>query len=680
MNILKRILIIIFSLISVFFLIIIYDLSSYDSSYLNRSAFTVNPNNLNSKKIKKIYGNLEKYYYKLNYTFFDSHKKNWEVEDFEKRKNLPNTTIISGKKENFSLGTNIEDIEKNYSNWMRSHGGYSSAKFSELKKISKSNVKDLEVAWIFKSNDIKKSIQANPVVYEGLVYFPTPGNYIVCLDGANGEIVWKYKVEKGLAAAKRGLLLWKDKKNDSLTIFFTNNDQLISLNAKTGEPNASFGKNGIIKIGSAPTTPTIIDDNLVIGSIRPSIEVYDVYNGNLKWKYYLRETNFNFLNLGDFKGGTPWGGISSDNKKGILYLTTGNAEPYLVGVKRPGKNLFTNSVIAFDIRNKKLLWYFQETCHDLWNYDIASPPILTTINKYGKRIDVVVAVTKLGNTIILDRITGELIFDFEKKLAPTSKFPGEKTCEYQPSVKIPEPFARSEFNLDQVTNKTEKDREYILEQLKSSNYGFFPTYEINKPTITYGVWGGAQWPGASVDPYKNILYVTSNNFPHKWEVYSSFNINKNLEFKTNYYDMKSNQLKDLEGYPGVTPPWGTLTALNLNSGKIIWQVPLGYFEELKKRGFQDTGTLNFGGATATAGGVVFAAGTIDKLIRAFDADTGKILWEYKLPYIGSAPPTIYEANGEQYVIIPATGGLVLSFAYPELVEQGDTFVAFKLKK
>ena len=138
--------------------------------------------------------------------------------------------------------------------------------------------------------------------------------------------------------------------------------------------------------------------------------------------------------------------------------------------------------------------------------------------------------------------------------------------------------------------------------------------------------------------------------------------------------------KDLEGYPGVKPPWGTLTALNLNSGKIIWQVPLGYFEELKKRGFEDTGTLNFGGATATAGGIVFAAGTIDKLIRAFDADTGKILWKYKLPYIGSAPPTIYEANGEQYIIIPATGGLVLSFAYPDLVEQGDTFVAFKLKR
>ena len=164
MNFLKKIIIIFFSLISLFCLVLIYDLSSYDPSYLNRSAFTLNPNNLNSKKIKKIYFNLEKYYYKLNYSFFNSNKKKWEIENPEKRNNLPTTIKITAKKSNFSPGTNIQDIEKNYSNWMRSHGGYSSAKFSELKKINKSNIDDLEVAWIFKSNDIKKSIQANPVV------------------------------------------------------------------------------------------------------------------------------------------------------------------------------------------------------------------------------------------------------------------------------------------------------------------------------------------------------------------------------------------------------------------------------------------------------------------------------------------------------------------------------------
>ena len=142
--------------------------------------------------------------------------------------------------------------------------------------------------------------------------------------------------------------------------------------------------------------------------------------------------------------------------------------------------------------------------------------------------------------------------------------------------------------------------------------------------------------------------------------------------------MKQERLVDLEGYPGIKPPWGTLTALNLNNGKIIWQVPLGYFEKLKKRGILNTGTANFGGPTATLGGLVFVGGTLDKLIRAFDTDTGKELWSHKLPYIGSAPPTVYEAKGEQYIVIPATGGSSLKKMYPDLVESGDAYVAFKL--
>ena len=138
-------------------------------------------------------------------------------------------------------------------------------------------------------------------------------------------------------------------------------------------------------------------------------------------------------------------------------------------------------------------------------------------------------------------------------------------------------------------------------------------------------------------------------------------------------------LEDLSGYPGVKPPWGTLTALNLNTGKIIWQVPLGYYEKLKLKNEADTGTENFGGATATAGGLVFASGTLDKLIRAFDAENGKELWSYKLPYIGSAPPTSYEIDGEQYIVIPASGGISLKVNYPDLVEQGDAIVAFKIQ-
>jgi len=171
------------------------------------------------------------------------------------------------------------------------------------------------------------------------------------------------------------------------------------------------------------------------------------------------------------------------------------------------------------------------------------------------------------------------------------------------------------------------------------------------------------------------MYVTSNNIPWLVGVQSQKHSSKKI---IHYKDKKAKPLRDMDGYPGVKPPWGTLTAINLNNGKINWQVPLGYYEVLKSKGII-TGTENFGGATATSGGLVFAAGTLDKMLRAFDTETGVELWSYKLPYIGSAPPTSYEINGNQYIVIPASGGTILKMFYPNLVELGDAVVAFKIQ-
>ncbi len=666
-----------FTILILLILLMLYDMANYDSSYLNRRSLTFSIDNLDSKKTINFVRYYDNLYHKIAFKISKDYKEYWKPEKKSLRADLPEIKIISKKKDNFLPGRKLEDIEKNFSNWPRSHGGFSSMRFSSLDQINKNNVGKLKLAWTYNSKDGKEGIEANPVVYDGLVYVPTPGNQIVCLDGATGKEIWRYKAKRGYQdVAKRGLLIWEDKKNNILRLYFANDHQLISLNAKTGKIIKSFGENGIINIkSSSPLPPTIVDDQLIIATFKPSIEAYDVFSGKLYWRYYLREVNKKIFEKRDFRGGIPWGGMSADVKKGIVYITTGNPKPNFVGTLRPGKNLYANSLIAFDVRNKKKLWHLQETCHDIWNFDIPSTPILTTINKYDKRIDVVVAVTKLGNTLILDRYTGEPIFDYEMKLAPVSKLPGEKTCDYQPSIKLPEPFARNVFKKDDVTNLSESSKEHILSILENSNYGFFQPYELNKDTIQYGDNGGAQWTGASVDPYNNIMYVTASNIP--WIVGVSSHIN-NKTGKIKYISKNAKPLRDLNNYPGVKPPWGTLTAMNLNTGKIIWQVPLGYYEDLKSKGII-TGTENFGGATATAGGIVFAAGTLDKLIRAFDSENGTELWSYKLPYIGSAPPTIYEVNGDQYIVIPASGGTVLKIFYKDLVEQGDAVVAFKIQ-
>ena len=338
-----------------------------------------------------------------------------------------------------------------------------------------------------------------------------------------------------------------------------------------------------------------------------------------------------------------------------------------------------NSIVALDIEGKKKLWDFQEVRHDIWNLDIPAPPILGSITRNNKKVDVVIAVTKLGNTIILDRVSGKPIFDFHLKKAPSSKLPGEKTNFYQPSLKIPEPFAKQEFNLNEVTNIDKESRNYILNKIKKHKYGFFQPYEIGKRNIQFNFHGGAEWPGGSYDLKNEFLYISSSNIA--WEAYVEAKKKKKF-FPPPYYKYTSKfkRLKDQNGYPGSKPPWGTLTAINLKDGKIKWQVPFGEYPELTKKGFKLTGTENYSGVTGTEAGIILATGTLDKKFRIFDAVDGRELWSYDLPFIGSSPPITYQINNEQYILINATGSYSLKKGYPDLVDYGNSIMVFKLKK
>ena len=657
--------------------IIIYEVTNISSKNINREFINIDINNARNPQIKKTLRFFDSVYTYILLKFNQESQSYYINKD--NRDVFPKQKIIY-KTSKFS--ENLYPKKNNGESWHRNYGNSASNRFSNLKLINKDNVKQLDLFWEYKiDDDVFNDIQSNVIVAENKIYIPSYNKKIISLDGKTGKKIWELKLDD--YAPRRGMLYVEKNGNQSAKLLFSSYKKLVAINATDGTYVDSFGKKGQVKLNKPSiTAPALYENNLVITTSEPSLEVYDLQNGQLKWKFVLmkKQKKRNGGKRYDYSGGNPWGGFSLDKIRGIAYVTTGNAGRYFNGVNRPGKNEYANSIVAIDIKNKKKLWNFQEVRHDIWNLDIPAPPILGSITRNNKKVDVVIAVTKLGNTIILDRLTGKPIYDFHLKKAPISTIPGEKTNYYQPNLKIPEPFAKNIFNLNEVTNISQKSKEYILSKIKNYNFGFFEPYEIGKKNIQFNFHGGAEWPGGSYNIKNEILYITSSNIAWETEVTENKNnskFNLPLYYK---YNSKFKRLKDEDGYPGSKPPWGTITAINLNNGKIKWQIPFGEYEELSQKGIPLTGTENYSGLTGTEAGLLFATGTLDKKFRIFDADNGKELWSYKLPFIGSSPPVTYQIENEQYILINATGSFSLKKGYPNLVEFGNKILVFKIKK
>tara|TARA_Y100000590_G_scaffold378594_1_gene445639 strand:- start:314 stop:2323 length:2010 start_codon:yes stop_codon:yes gene_type:complete len=662
---------IVFYLFLLLIVIIIYDLTSFDYKYINRNTLTIDVNNARNPQIKKIVRKTDLLLGSLYFKLSKKKQKEFFSQDLEKYNNLPDEVIIQPQLQN--LTTSNEKSINNSSNWKRSHGNHSSNKFSNLKKINRKNVHKLKVAWMH-TFEKKGDIPGNPIYFDGAIYLASPVKGLVALNAKNGEILWKHKTE-GMAA-RRGLLIHNE---DKSKIYFCDQKHLISIYASSGKHVTSFGKKGKIKLKrNCQITPAIINDKIIIGTFEPSIEVYNRFSGKLLWKFYLKKKNKKYFRYGgkryDYSGGNPWGGISADLEREIVYVSTGNAGSFFEGVSRPGKNKYSNSIVAIDIKNKKLLWEFQEIEHDIWDYDIAAPPILTSIKINNKKIDVVIAVTKKGNTLVLDRLTGKNIYGYIKKKAPLSKIPGEKVSFYQKKFVLPKPFSKQVFDKNDITNISDKSYKFILNKIKDANYGFFVPNSTDQKNVVYGLGGGAQWMGASIDNNKGIMYVPSNNLAKL-----TWTEKTKKKFQYYEYNFKQEILLDQDGYPGSKPPWGTITAINLNNGKTIWQVPFGEYKELSIKGVPITGQTNMGGVTGTSGNLIFATGTLDKKVRAFDSENGKELWSYEMPFTGSSPPTIYQYDGEQYILVVSTGSISLFGSYPGMTSLGNKIYAFKIK-
>ena len=659
----------------IFLLVYIWkDYKKIDLGFINSSKITYSYENLNNNYLKKLHKFFEYNYQNFLYKNFKIHKEYWNVENPQIREDLQKYKYIETEKEFTQSKNEYKNLGKN---WIRSHGDNTSHRFSALKDINLQNISKLENVWIYEDYEEKNDIQANPIVHDGIIYTPTSSGRVVAINGETGEEIWRSK-KFGYFVARRGLI-YLNSKNDTSPprIFFSNRERLICLNAKDGKLIKNFGKGGQIRTGLNVMTPVIFKDNIIIVSWDHAVEVYNLVTGKTKWKLKYKKDISKRVGGKKFKntGYNPWGGISLDDKRGILFFTTGNPHSYFDGTQRPGKNQPGNSVIAVDLIKRKIIWSFQETSHDIWNSDLPAPPILTSLNINNKKIDVVVTPTKRSNTIILDRLSGKPIFKFRLRKAPISKLPGEKTSEYQPDLDLPEPFGKNIFSAEDFWSYDQEKLKKIKKKYKNYQFGFYEPYELNKKNLQYNFNGGAEWMGASVDHVNNIMFVSSNNIP--WEA-SVEKKNSDNDGPPSYYSNFKRALIN-EIYPVTKPPWGTITALNLNNGKKIWQIPFGEYEELKSLGIKRTGTENFGGVTGSEGNLIFATGTLDKKFYVFNSKNGEEVFAFEMPYIGSAPPTTYKIRNKQYVIVQATGGKSLMQGYPDVVENGNMIFAFSIK-
>ncbi len=608
--------------------------------------------------------------------------------------------------------------------------------------INPENVQQLEVAWTYRTGemdpeyDTKRpaSFQATPVMVDGSLFFSTPLGRVVALDPETGEELWEFDpnikrdIEYG-DFANRGVAVWLDESasvNDVCRrrVFVgTAQSQLIALDAKNGQPCKEFGQDGWVNLlqglriqprwdgAYTLTSPPVVANGLVVvgssiaDNTRPDpasgeIRAYDARTGELQWSWDPIPQNPTDPAYGDWGGemahstggANAWSILSADPERDLVFIPTSSAAPDYYGVLRLGDNRYANSIVALRLSTGELIWSFQTVHHDLWDYDNAAPPTLTTIKKDGTEIPAVIQATKTGMMFILNRETGEPIFPVEERPVPASDIPHEEASPTQPFTATIPPISPHQFSKDSVWGITESDRAACYEAIKGLRYEgiFTPPSEQGTLVIPSNI-GGAHWGGVAVDPVRQIAVVPVNRIAAKVQLipreeydqdrFESEDHRLGYEYNPMYgtpYVMRRRLLLGPSGLPCTPPPFGSLVAVDLQSGDKLWDAPLGSVARMidtntadKLPQLEDWGSPNLGGPMITKSGLVFIGAALNDLLHAVDIETGQLLWTGKLPASGRATPMSYQlASGEQFVVIAVGGG--------EVFGKGDYLVAFRL--
>jgi len=430
---------------------------------------------------------------------------------------------------------------QDYKTWKDYGGGPDSSHFVDLKQINKSNVNQLEVAWIYPTGD-QRSYVFNPIVVDNVMYVQARNSSLVALDAATGKEIWIHENLPGLAT--RGIAYWESKDRKDRRLIFAINNHLQEIDARTGKSILTFGNHGLVDLKEGlgrdprtivrvqPESPGRVFENLILlgsstgeayMSTPGDIRAYDVRTGRMVWSFHTiphpGEEGYDTWpkDAWTYAGGTnTWGEITVDEKRGIAYFPTGSPTYDYYGADRIGSNLFGNCLLALDARTGKRLWHFQMVHHDLWDYDNNAAPQLITVRHNGKLIDAVSQATKQGFLFVFDRVTGKPLWPIEERPVPASHMPGEQAWPTQPHPTAPPPYARQKMTAADVNPfiLTTEERAAWRDRIsKMRNEGLFTPPGFEETVSLPGARGGSNWGTSAANPSKGLVYLTTQDWP-----------------------------------------------------------------------------------------------------------------------------------------------------------------------
>jgi quinoprotein glucose dehydrogenase len=612
------------------------------------------------------------------------------------------------------------------------------SRYSPLTQIDRQNVANLEPAWTYRTGEAgakteqPAKFEATPLMVDGTLYLSTPFGRVIALDPTTGVERWSYDAHADRGGnwgdfANRGVSTWLDPQARATAacrrrIYLGTIDaRIIALDAKTGHLCANFGDRGTVSLRKGlrngpyyaeeyelTSPPAIVNGVLVTGSAvadnnrtnaaSGEVRAFDARTGALRWSWDPVPRDSIDPAYRSWRGAmshstgaaNAWSVLAADSARDLVFVPTGSASPDYYGGERLGDNRYANSIVAIRVSTGKVVWHFQAVHHDLWDYDVASPPALVDVPHDGRMVPAVLQATKTGQLFVLDRDTGTPLFPVEERPVPASTLFGEQASRTQPFNTVIPALSPQSLTSADVWGATPADHDACQAQISSlRNDGIFTPPSLEGTLVIPSNVGGAHWGGLAYDPARHIAVVPVNRVAAMTQLIPLDRVDT-LEVSRNRsrlgdqytrmhgtpYVMRRRILFAPSGAPCTPPPFGALVAIDLNTGTKAWDVPLGDASAVRPVAGLAAGTPvgspNLGGPVLTAGGVIFIGATIDHVLRAFDVESGRELWRGPLPGGARATPMTYAVNGRQFVVI-AVGG-------SELWGNGDYVVAFALKR